>query len=68
MNFVADLLIDYKCTMVLTVVEYFSKMYMLIPLSSTTAEHIARAFFQHVVAHHRLACHIISKLDPRFTG
>ena len=43
-------------------------MSVFIPLSSTTAENVAQAFFQHVVAYYGLPWHIISDQDPRFTG
>ena len=52
----------------LVLVECFSKICVFVPLSSTTAEHIAQAFFQHVVAYHGLPHNIISVQDPKFTG
>ena len=58
-DFVVNLLIDQNSATVLTMVDYFLKMRMFVPLSSTTAEHIARAFFQHVVAYYELLYHII---------
>ena len=67
MDFIIDLLIDKDCTTVLTMVDHFSNKCMFIPLSSTTAEYVARAFFQHMVAHHGLPYHIINDRDPRFT-
>ena len=42
-------------------------MYVFVPLSATSTEHVAQAFLQHVVAHYGLLCHIISDRDPRFT-
>ena len=63
MDSIVDLPIDQNYTTVLTIVDRFSKMCMLIPLSSTTAEHMARAFFQHVVAHYKLTHSIISDRD-----
>ena len=43
-------------------------MCLFVSLSATFSKHVARAFFQHVVAHYGLPCHIISERDPRFTG
>ena len=68
MDFVVNLPMDWNCTTVLTVVDYFLKICIFVPLSLTTAEHVARAFFQHVVAYHGLPQHIISDQDPQFTG
>ena len=67
MDFIVNLLIDQNCTTILTIVDHFSKMCMFVTLSFTTAKHVARAFFQHVVAHHELPYHIISGKDPTFT-
>ena len=68
MDFIVDLPTDQNCVTVLTIVNYFSKIYMFIPLSSTPAEHVAQAFSQNVVAQYQLPHHTISDRDPRFTG
>ena len=77
MNFIVNLPIDQNCTTVLTVVDHFLKMCMFIPLveeqaiiilSYTTTEHIAQAFYQHVVAYHRLPRHNINDQDVIFPG
>ena len=68
MDFLVDLPIDWNCTTVLTMVEHFSMMYIIVPLSSITAEHMAQAFFQHVVTHHGLPHHIISDRNTRFSN
>ena len=62
-DFVIDLPIDQNCTTDLTIVDHFSKMCMFIPLSSTTDEHVAQAFFQQVVTHHGLPHHNISEIQ-----
>ena len=68
MDFVVDVSLDWNCTTVLTIVDHFSKMCIFIPLSSTSAKHVARDLFQDVLAHYGLPHHIISDRDPRFTG
>ena len=68
MDFIVNLPIDYNYTMVFTVVDHSSKIYVFVSLSSTTAEPVAQAFFQYMVAHHGLPHHIISDRDPRLTS
>ena len=68
MDFIFNLLIDQNCTTLFIIVDSFLKMCIFVPLSLTTAKHVAHAFFQHMVVHHGLPHHIISDQDPRFTG
>jgi hypothetical protein len=56
-------------SVVLTVVDRFSKMAHFIPLSHPyTAMTLARAFFDNVVKLHGLPCSIVSDRDPVFTS
>ena len=41
MDFFVDLLIDQNYITVLIMVDYFSKMCIIVPLSSNSAEHVA---------------------------
>ena len=67
-DFVIDLPIDQNCTIVLTIVDSFLKMCIFVPLSSITAEHVNRGFFQNIIPRYELLSHIISDRDPKFTG
>ena len=42
MDFIVNLLIDQNWTIVLKIVDHFSKIFMFIPQSSTTAEHVLK--------------------------
>ena len=54
---------------ILVVVDRFTKMVKLIPLSeNTTAPVIAQIFFEHVVRYHGIPQSIVSDRDPRFTA
>lgn len=70
MDFVTDLPVtsDGHST-VLLVVDRFSKMVHLIPMGEdTSAPHVAKCFFEHVVRLHGLPSSIVSDRDPRFTA
>ena len=54
---------------ILVVVDRFTKMVKLIPLSKNTmAPVIAQIFFEHVVRYHGIPQSIVSDRDPRFTA
>jgi hypothetical protein len=56
-------------SVVITVVDRFSKMAHFIPLSHPcTAMSVAQAFFDNVVKLHGLPCSIVSDRDPVFTS
>ena len=56
-------------TVILTVVDRFSKYAHFIPLSHPyTAASVAKAFFQDIVCHHGMPSSIISDRDPVFTS
>lgn len=56
-------------SVILTVVDRFSKYSHFIPLSHPyTASSVARAFFDHIVKLHGLPCSIVSDRDPVFTS
>jgi hypothetical protein len=56
-------------SVVLTVVDSFSKMAHFIPLSHpSTAMTVAQAFFDNIVKLHGLPCSIVSDHDPVFTS
>ena len=53
---------------IMTCVDQFSKMVMLVPLHKTDTQTVASHFLTEVVSHHRLPATIISDRDPRFQG
>ena len=53
---------------IMTCVDRFSKMVVLIPLRETDARTVAGHFLAEVVSHHGLPETIISDRDPRFQG
>jgi ribonuclease HI len=54
---------------ILVCVDKLSKFVQLIPCSTTiTAEHTAKIFTDHIIAHHGVPKHLISDRDPRFTS
>ena len=56
-------------TVILTVVDRFSKYNHFIPLGHPyTANSIARAFFDDIVCFHGIPCSIVSDRDPVFTS
>jgi hypothetical protein len=56
-------------SVILTVVDRFSKYAHFIPLGHTyTAASVARAFFDSIVRLHRFPSSIVSDRDPVFTG
>ena len=56
-------------TVVLTIVDRFSKYSHFIPLSHPyTANSVARAFFDNIVRLHDIPCSIVSDRDPVFTS
>jgi hypothetical protein len=56
-------------SVILTVVDCFSKYVHFIPLGHPyTAASVARAFFDGIVQLHRLPTSIVSNQDPMFTG
>ena len=63
-----DLPEDEGCSMIMMVVDRFSKMCSFVRLCLTTAPAVAAAFFRNVMAHHGLTCQLISDHDLRFTS
>jgi hypothetical protein len=56
-------------SVVLTVVDRFSKMAHFVPLGPPyTALTVAQAFFDHIVKLHGFPCSIVSDRDPVFTS
>jgi hypothetical protein len=56
-------------SVILTVVDRFSKYAHFVPLSHPyTACSVAKAFFDHIVRHHGIPCSIVSDRDPVFTS
>ena len=67
MNFLINVLENGGSTSILVVVDHFSKMVHLVPLSSSTeATDIAAAFFDSVICLHGAPATIISDRDPCF--
>ena len=67
-DLITNLPVYEGCSIVLTLVDRFSKMCSFIPLNSTTATSIASAFFKEVVAHHGLPRQIVIDSHPQFTN
>lgn len=55
-------------TVVMTVVDRFSKMAIFVPLSDTSATAVAKAFFTKVVSLQGIPRSIITDRDARFTS
>lgn len=56
-------------TVILTVVDRFSKYAHFVPFSHPyTASSVAKAFFENIVRHHGIPCSIVSDRDPIFTS
>jgi hypothetical protein len=56
-------------SVILTVVDRFSKYAHFVPLSHPyTASSVAKAFFDHIARHHGIPCSIVSDRDPVFTS
>ena len=53
-DIVMDLPEDEGCSVIMMVVDHFSKICSFDPLHSTTAPVVAAAFFRDIVAHHGL--------------
>ena len=53
---------------IMTCMDQFSKMVVLVPLCKMDAQTVASHFLTEVVSHHRLPETIISDRDPRFQG
>ena len=70
MDFLTSLPTSDGMSMILVVVDRFSKMIRLIPMamddSATDARSVAAAFFDNVVTIHGLLRTIVSDRDPRF--
>lgn len=56
-------------TVILAIVDRFSKYAHFVPLSHPyTASSVAKAFFENIVRHHGIPCSIVSDRDPIFTS
>ena len=53
---------------IMTCMDRFSKMVVLVPLCKTDAQTVASHFLAEVVSHHGLPVTITSDQDPRFQG
>ena len=53
---------------IMTCIDQFSKIVVLVPLHETDAQTVASCFLVEVVRHHGLPATIISDRDPRFQG
>ena len=53
---------------IITCIDQFSKMVMLVLLCEIDDQTVASFFLAEVVSHHRLLATIISDRDPRFQG
>ena len=67
-DFVVELAEDARYSIIMTCVDHFSKMVVLVPLYESDAYTIANHFLAEIVSHHRLLLAIVSKKDPRFYG
>jgi len=70
MDFITDLpLTAANHCMILVVVDRFSKMVKLVPVTTdSSAPAVAELFFRFVVCNHGLPRDIVSDRDPRFTS
>ena len=50
----------------MTVMDRFSKMFVLVPLQSVDVDTVADAFFRHVISQHGLPLTITTDRDQRF--
>ena len=50
---------------IMTCIDHFNKMVVLVPLRKTDARTVASCFLAEVVSHHGLPATIISDRDPR---
>ena len=53
---------------IMTCVDQFSKMVVLVPLRETDSQTVSSHFLAEIVSHHGLPATIISDKDPRFQG
>ena len=53
---------------IMTCIDHFNKMVMLVPLHKTDARTVASHFLLEAMSHHGLLVTIISDRDPRFQG
>ena len=54
--------------MIMTCVDHFSKIVVLVPLGKSNAWSIATDFLAEAVSHRQILSAIIHKRDPRFQG
>ena len=65
-DFVMELPEDNGYGTIMTCIDRFSKIVVLIPLHETDAQTVANRFLAEVVSHHGLTVTIISDRSPRF--
>ena len=59
---------DNRYRNIMTCIDQFSKMLVLVPLQAMDAQTVANHFLAEVVSLHGLPATIISDRDPRFQG
>ena len=67
-NFVTEFPEDDGYRTILTCIDYFSKMVVLVPLQEAEALTVASCFLAKVLSHHKLPAIIISNINPRLQG
>jgi hypothetical protein len=68
MDFMVSLPLSKGFDAIMVVVDRFSKMAHIIPITeSATAQEMGRLFFTHVFKHHGLPKDIVSDQNPKFT-